>query len=313
MRFNALANNNTTAQTWNDAEARRGLSKTPEVSRQDTADIRSTHTSGNLSNQIHLHKDKRGVSTWSRSAGKRIFDYACVIASLPIVLPILAVTALLVRLTSQGPILFIQDRVGLHGETFRIFKFRSMEHLQNKKRNAVTSSTNQRFTPVGPFLRRFKLDELPQLFNVLKGDMSLVGPRPKMPEHVKHTLSCRPGITGYATLAFAREEMVFSRLPKEQLESFYHDVVLPAKRHLDEEYMAHATLSSDLGLILNTVLRRWDVMHLNRLVVEHMRRTHVEDTAERPARKLQVARVSDPVLAVHKVGFAPIQEDVGSL
>jgi lipopolysaccharide/colanic/teichoic acid biosynthesis glycosyltransferase len=213
------------------------------------------------------------LSSWTMSAGKRIFDCVSVLLVLPLVLPLLAITALLVRLTSSGPVLFVQERVGLHGKTFLIFKFRSMEHLRNKKRNAVTTADNQRFTPVGPFIRRFKLDELPQIFNVLKGDMSLVGPRPKMEEHVKHDLPCRPGITGYATLTFAREEAVFSRLPKEELEGFYHDVVLPTKHNLDEEYMAGATFCSDFVLILKTVLRRWDTSLLEQLVEEHLQRS----------------------------------------
>jgi hypothetical protein len=111
----------------------------------------------------------------------------------------------------------------------------------------------------GRFLRQWKLDELPQLLNVLWGDMSLVGPRPKMPEHMLHEIPCRPGITGAATIAFAREAAVLSRVPEEHLESYYHAVVLPAKRHLDAEYMARATFFSDFKLLFDSVLRRWDI------------------------------------------------------
>jgi len=93
---------------------------------------------------------------------------------------------------------------------------------------------------------------------VLWGDMSLVGPRPKMPEHALFNLQSRPGITGAATLAFAREAVVLADVPSDQLEIYYRTVVLPTKRQLDVEYMAHATLLSDLELIANTVLRRWD-------------------------------------------------------
>ena len=228
------------------------------------------------------------VSAWTQSIGKRIFDCICVLVSLPLILPIVTVIAFLVRITSRGPVLFIQDRVGLHGETFRIVKFRTMEHLQKRPRNAITSSNNQKFTPIGPFLRRFKLDELPQLFNVLKGDMSLVGPRPKMPEHVKHDLSCRPGITGYATLAFAREEMFFSALPKDDLEVFYHNVVLLTKLHLDRQYMTNATFSSDFFLIINTVLRRWNTLQLNQLVDQYMHQTGLKEAVPRTAEKLQL-------------------------
>jgi len=256
---------------------------------RNNSEDKDQHASSGPSAHLLLCKKSYSVSKWTSSVGKRIFDCSSVLLSLPIVLPVLTVTALLVRLTSRGPVLFIQERVGLHGENFRILKFRSMEHVQNKNRSAVTSTSNQRFTPIGPFLRRYKLDELPQLFNVLKGDMSLVGPRPKMAEHVKHDLPCRPGVTGYATLTFAREEAVFSRLPKEELEHFYHEVVLPAKRQMDEQYMATASFTSDLGLILSTVSRRWDTFHLNKLVARYMHRAENVETEEKPARKLQVA------------------------
>jgi lipopolysaccharide/colanic/teichoic acid biosynthesis glycosyltransferase len=107
-------------------------------------------------------------------------------------------------------------------------------------------------------LRRWKLDELPQIFNVLAGHMSLVGPRPKMPEHVQIELQCRPGITGAATTAFAHEERILERVPKHSLDDYYHRVVLPAKLQLDADYMARATFASDFRLIVNSLLRRWD-------------------------------------------------------
>jgi lipopolysaccharide/colanic/teichoic acid biosynthesis glycosyltransferase len=197
-------------------------------------------------------------SHWSRSVSKRLFDCACVLLALPFLLPILLVIGLAVRLTSPGPVLFLQKRVGRHGKLFTILKFRSMLHVSDKSHRAVTTAGNQKFTSIGPFLRRFKLDELPQLLNVLWGDMSLVGPRPKMPEHVIDDLPCRPGITGAATIAFAREESVLDRVPKQHLDSFYHFAVLPAKRKLDSDYMAGATFSSDFEIIINSVLRRWD-------------------------------------------------------
>jgi len=133
-----------------------------------------------------------------------------------------------------------------------------MEHIQGDKRSKVTTADNQQFTPVGPFLRRWKLDELPQLFNVLMGDMSLVGPRPKLPEHQLGELRCRPGITGAATITFAREEHMLARLPHHDVDDYYHSIILPTKFRLDREYAACATFASDLRLILDTVLRRWD-------------------------------------------------------
>jgi lipopolysaccharide/colanic/teichoic acid biosynthesis glycosyltransferase len=100
--------------------------------------------------------------------------------------------------------------MGSYGRTFKIVKFRTLEHCPESTHKSVTTAHNQRFTPIGPFLRRWKLDEFPQFWNVLKGDMSLVGPRPKIPGHQISQLQCRPGITGAATIAFAREENFLS-------------------------------------------------------------------------------------------------------
>jgi lipopolysaccharide/colanic/teichoic acid biosynthesis glycosyltransferase len=198
------------------------------------------------------------LSPWTLSGTKRCFDCVCVLLSLPLLIPFMLVVALAVWLTSPGPILFLQKRMGRDNKAFTILKFRTMIYITGKEHHAVTTAGNQRFTPIGPFLRRRKIDELPQLLNVLVGHMSLVGPRPKMREHVLALLPCRPGITGAATIAFALEESVLDRVPKHRLESYYHKVVLPAKRKLDAEYMARATFFSDLKLIVNSVLRRWD-------------------------------------------------------
>ena len=197
-------------------------------------------------------------SAWSQSALKRAFDCSCVLIAIPLLLPVLLAVAVAVRLTSAGPVLFLQKRVGAHGRTFTILKFRTILHNIDASYHPVTTADNQPFTPIGPLLRRWKLDELPQVFNVLLGHMSLVGPRPKMPQHVIEDLPCRPGITGAATIAFAREEAILDRIPKHNLEAYYHSVVLPTKRRLDAEYMARATCASDLRLILDSMLRRWD-------------------------------------------------------
>lgn len=297
MQFSALFYDDSEVQ----AESLKPAEKNSEPANTQTGATYNTSTGDreemavSSDTKLLLLEDKLILSHWTNSAFKRLFDCFCVILALPFVLPVLAVTAIFVRLTSHGPVLFIQERVGLHGETFRILKFRTMEHRVDRKRNAVTSANNQKFTPVGPFLRRFKLDELPQLLNVLKGDMSLVGPRPKMPEHVKSDLPCRPGITGYATLTFAREELVFSRLPREKLEAFYHDVVLPTKRRMDERYMGVATLWSDLELIYKTVTRDWDASHLNRMVENYLNRVSEEKVVFFPVKKVHVA--ASPVSA----------------
>ncbi len=197
------------------------------------------------------------LSPWSRSAAKRLFDCVSVLLALPLLIPVMLFAALLVRLTSRGPVLFLQERVGQFGRRFTILKFRTMIHVPDQAHHPITTSENQRFTPAGPFLRRWKLDELPQILNVLLGHMSLVGPRPKLPEHVVFDPPCRPGITGMATNIFANEEAVLAYLPKEKLDAFYHAVVLPAKRRLDAEYMSRATFLSDFRLLINAVLRRW--------------------------------------------------------
>jgi lipopolysaccharide/colanic/teichoic acid biosynthesis glycosyltransferase len=118
--------------------------------------------------------------------------------------------------------------------------------------SSITVSGDVRITPIGALLRRYKLDELPQFWNVLRGDMSLVGPRPKLPHHEALLMTCRPGITGAATLAFRNEEEFLSEIPEDQLETFYETFVKPAKAHLDLEYMRTATLSSDLRVLWRT-------------------------------------------------------------
>jgi lipopolysaccharide/colanic/teichoic acid biosynthesis glycosyltransferase len=204
------------------------------------------------------------VSAWSHSGLKRAFDVLSVLLSLPLLIPAFIVIGFAVRLTSKGPVLFLQKRTGMHRRNFTILKFRTMEHLESGARNKVTTAGNQRFTPVGPFLRRWKLDELPQVLNVLIGDMTLVGPRPKLAEHQLGDLKCRPGITGAATIAFAREEQILALLAHRDVDDYYHSVILPAKLRLDRQYTAQCTFLSDLKLILDTVLRRWDSSALYR-------------------------------------------------
>lgn len=208
------------------------------------------------SNCMHM---QGSLSTWSNSRSKRLFDVACVLLALPAILPLISLTALAVRLTSAGPVFFRQKREGRYGRLFLIYKFRTMPVQSSlMARPSFTTSTNQEFTPIGPFLRRWKLDELPQVFNVLGGDMSLVGPRPKLPSHQLSQLPCRPGITGYSTCVFAREEAAFASLSEHELNSINSDVILPLKERLDREYMSIASCSSDLNLIFKSIFRSWD-------------------------------------------------------
>lgn len=198
------------------------------------------------------------LSPWTRSRSKRIFDVAFVLALSPIALPLSLLIAAAIRLTSNGSALFFQRRVGQHGRRFFIVKFRTMLWSPRHDRFTITTHNQQDITAVGRFLRWSKLDELPQFINVLRGDMSLVGPRPKVPEQEIGCIECRPGLTGAATLAFAREECLFSCIPAHRLDHYYRNVVLPLKYQMDAEYMAQATLASDLKLIFRTFLRRWD-------------------------------------------------------
>lgn len=197
------------------------------------------------------------LSPWSRSRAKRILDVAAVLALSPILLPLLALIALAVLASSGVPVVFRQRRLGMNGEPFAIYKFRTMRHSPTKNQSAISADSADRVTPLGYFLRRTKLDELPQVLNVLAGDMGLVGPRPKVPDQQLEPLPCRPGLTSPATLAFAREEALLIQIPPDSLADFYHKTILPAKHRLDSEYLRQATISSDLRILLDTVLGRW--------------------------------------------------------
>ena len=154
---------------------------------------------------------------------------------------------LAVRLTSGGPALFLQTRMGRRGRAFTIFKFRALLQNRDQVHQTVTTANDPRLTSVGAILRRWKLDELPQLVNVLLGHM--VGPRPKIPEHGGYELACRPGITGAATIAFACEETMLAKVPQHLLGIHYWTVILPVKRTMDAEYIARATFLTDVRLL----------------------------------------------------------------
>ncbi len=186
--------------------------------------------------------------------------------ALPVALPALLAIAAAVRLTSPGPVLFRQKRIGRHGRAFTIVKFRTIVDGAGEAEASMASWSRQRLTPVGAFLRNSKLDELPQLVNVLLGHMSLVGPRPKPLEEMICSLACRPGITGMATLAFAHEEALFTRVPRDRFSAYFHGVVLPVKQQLDAAYMARATFFSDLGLLTKSVFGRWDTASAEKFI-----------------------------------------------
>ena len=168
-----------------------------------------------------------------------------------VLLPALLVIMLVVRLSSPGPALFRQRRAGRNRDEFILYKFRSMR-CEDSAGPAITVSGDCRITGVGAFLRRYKLDELPQFWNVMRGNMSLVGPRPKLPHHEGLDLPYRPGITGVATLAFRDEEKILAAIPRVQLDAFYEICIKPRKAQLDLEYMHSATPMSDLKQLWRT-------------------------------------------------------------
>lgn len=192
-------------------------------------------------------------SSWVTSSVRRYLDCCVALLALSCSGPLFLLVAAVVRFSSPGPILFRQRRIGRDGRTFTLYKFRSM-CAGTTDGCPITVSGDQRITAVGRLLRRFKLDELPQLWNVLRGDMALVGPRPKLPQHEGLKLRWRPGLTGPATLAFRDEEEILARIPKEDLEHVYDKYVKPAKARLDSEYMRTATPASDVVIIWKTIV-----------------------------------------------------------
>jgi lipopolysaccharide/colanic/teichoic acid biosynthesis glycosyltransferase len=183
---------------------------------------------------------------------RRLFDAVSASAGLVLLLPVFAVLALAIVLDDGPPVLFRQTRIGRGGRPFRLWKFRTMR--VGSRGRAITAAGDHRVTRVGAALRKWKLDELPQLFNVLVGDMSLVGPRPEVPEFVEPdspvwdaVLKVRPGITDLATLFYRSEERLLgaARDPV----AFYRETVLPAKLRLNLKYMASRSFAQDLRLI----------------------------------------------------------------
>lgn len=194
------------------------------------------------------------------SAGlvKRLFDIAAAGLGLLLLWPVLLAAAVWVKLDSPGPVLFRQTRVGRFGVPFTIHKFRTMRVAPGA---AITVGADPRITRAGHRLRQTKLDELPQLWDVLRGTMSLVGPRPELPKYVElypadlreRVLSVRPGITDPASLAFSHEAELLAAAADPERE--YREVILPAKLRLSADYAARANLATDLRLIVATLAR----------------------------------------------------------
>lgn len=190
---------------------------------------------------------------------KRAFDLFCSAVGLVALAPVFTVVAVSIRIDSPGPVFFRQERVGRFGRVFRIHKFRTMRHRPDGGGPSITVGIDSRVTRLGAFLRRYKIDELPQLIDVFEGSMSLVGPRPEVPEYVAHypvedcdiVLSVRPGITDLASLEFSDESSLLAGAADPQ--RFYVEEVLPMKIKYYREYVGSRTMIGDVRIILATI------------------------------------------------------------
>jgi lipopolysaccharide/colanic/teichoic acid biosynthesis glycosyltransferase len=188
---------------------------------------------------------------------KRLFDIVVAVVGLIILFPILLIIALLIKVDSPGSVFYRGTRTGMNGKVFQIFKFRTMVPNADKLGGLSTAKDDPRVTKIGKVLRRHKLDELPQLFNVLKGEMSIVGPRPEMPDYTalykgeeKLILSVRPGITDYASLEFIQLGDV---LGNENPDRVYEQKVRPVKNALRIKYVKEQSFWRDITIIIRTL------------------------------------------------------------
>ena len=188
---------------------------------------------------------------------KRIFDIILSLFGLIILLPFMIIIAILIKLDSKGPVFFKQVRVTKNGREFKIFKYRTMK-IGSDKYSQITVGKDDRITKIGMFLRKYKLDEIPQLINVLLGDMSLVGPRPEVPKYVafytdeqKEILKVRAGITDYASIEFSDENDLLAS--EEDPEKAYIEKIMPKKIELNKKYILEISILTDIKIILLTI------------------------------------------------------------
>jgi lipopolysaccharide/colanic/teichoic acid biosynthesis glycosyltransferase len=189
---------------------------------------------------------------------KRLFDIIAALLGIIILSPFLLVIALLVVYDSRGPVFYRQARVGRDMKEFKLFKFRTMYSDSDKKGLLTVGMRDNRITRAGYYLRKYKLDELPQLFNVLIGDMSIVGPRPEVPRYValyndeqKKVLGIRPGITDYASIEYSNENEILAKSPNP--EETYINEIMPAKLKLNLRYIDEMGLATDVKIIFSTL------------------------------------------------------------
>jgi lipopolysaccharide/colanic/teichoic acid biosynthesis glycosyltransferase len=195
---------------------------------------------------------------------KRVFDLLFSLCALVVTAPLWLVAALWIRLDTPGPVFFLQERVGLRGRRFLIYKFRTMkDDAAGAVGSQITVGADPRITRAGALLRRYKLDELPQFVNVLRGDMSVVGPRPEVPRYVdlyppaaRDAILCvRPGITDLASIAYRSESELLQGA--QDPEAFYVSQVLPAKLEYGQRYVREQSLWLDLVIVWKTLAAMW--------------------------------------------------------
>jgi len=190
---------------------------------------------------------------------KRLFDFITSLIGIIILVPIFIIASILVKISSLGPVFFVQKRIGKNGKIFQMIKFRSMTVIQSST-STISVKGDVRITKIGAFLRKFKLDELPELWNVLKGDMSLVGPRPDVCGYAdnltgedRKILELRPGITGIASLKYYDEEDVLAS--QDNPLKFNDEVIYPDKVRLNLDYYYNNNLWIDIKIIFATLFR----------------------------------------------------------
>ncbi len=196
-----------------------------------------------------------------RRPGQRLLDVIVALGALVLLSPLLLAVAAWIRIDSPGPVFFRQERVGQGGRLFRIHKFRTMVDGAARQGLPLTVGDDARITRAGGWLRQRRLDELPQFIDVLRGDMSVVGPRPEVPRYVAHyppalrdaVLALRPGITDPSSLAYIDEASLLAAAPDPERE--YIDVILPRKLQIAADYAARATMWTDLKVLAATAAR----------------------------------------------------------
>lgn len=191
---------------------------------------------------------------------KRAFDLILSILGLILLFPLLLLISLLIRLDSKGPVLFTQGRVGKNNIDFNIYKFRTMRVQSDKKGLLTLGNNDSRITKIGYFLRRYKIDEFPQLINIIKGNMSFVGPRPELRYYVNfyneydmEIFKVRPGITGLASLKYRNEVELLKQA--EDPETFFIETIIPDKLKFNKEYIKKQSFFFDLKLIALTIIK----------------------------------------------------------